>query len=130
MTTSSPIAVNISIPADLLNEVDLLLIDPFRGKPKYGARSQLITGLLVSWLEQQKDTADVRPADTSRSPGLLGHTAGTPPTADPRVDSGSKSLPGYDDVSPRAGPIESGEPGAKPARSARDSFSSSKKGRF
>jgi Arc/MetJ-type ribon-helix-helix transcriptional regulator len=45
-----PIEVHLSIPSSLLAQVDKHLIDPIRGKPKYGARSELIKSLLTQWL--------------------------------------------------------------------------------
>ena len=44
----------ISLPAAVCAEVDLLLLDPITRKPKYGARSKLIEGLLREWLAKQK----------------------------------------------------------------------------
>lgn len=43
--------INISLPSPLLERVDLLLLDAFRGRPAYGARSHLISALLEGWLE-------------------------------------------------------------------------------
>jgi hypothetical protein len=34
----------ITVPTHLAVETELLLVDPLRGKPTYGARSQLIEG--------------------------------------------------------------------------------------
>lgn len=44
----------IRIPTDLAAEVELLLLDPLRGKASYGERSELITSLLREWVDQQR----------------------------------------------------------------------------
>lgn len=53
MTETTVKAINVSLPIDLLAKVDLLLLDAFRGKPRYGKRSELITKLLEQWLATQ-----------------------------------------------------------------------------
>jgi hypothetical protein len=54
----------LTIPAWLAWEVECLCYNPMRGKAEYGARSQLITELLISHLEAlRKRKTD----DTSRS---------------------------------------------------------------
>lgn len=40
----------LSLPAHLAGRVDLLLVDPLTGKPKYGARSRLSEQLYEHWL--------------------------------------------------------------------------------
>lgn len=40
------------IPVDLAVEIELLLADPLRDKPIYGARSQLVSYLLQRHLEE------------------------------------------------------------------------------
>jgi len=49
-----PIEWSISLPSDLAAQVELLLLDPMRGKPKVGARSKLIEQLLRGWIEERK----------------------------------------------------------------------------
>lgn len=44
----------VSLPLALLAEVDLMLFDPDTGKAAYGARSQLIAGLLENYLTQTR----------------------------------------------------------------------------
>lgn len=41
----------VRIPVDLAAKADLLHLDPVRGTPTYGARSELITRLLREYLE-------------------------------------------------------------------------------
>ena len=38
------------IPIDIAAKIDLLLLDPVRGVPVYGARSELVTRLLREYL--------------------------------------------------------------------------------
>ena len=52
--TDPPKEVNLSLPTSLVDEVDLLLFNPTRGKLRYGARSKLIAGLLRQWLNAQR----------------------------------------------------------------------------
>lgn len=69
---SKPIDTIVSIPADVLAEVDLRLWDPLRNKIHYGSRSALIVGLLRNWLEKQEGvpTMDVEPpSDTEAANG-------------------------------------------------------------
>ena len=40
------------IPEDVAAKVDLLILDPVKGVPTYGARSALVTQLLRNWLVQ------------------------------------------------------------------------------
>jgi len=49
-----PIEWSISLPSDLAAQVELLLLDPMRGKPKVGARSKLIEQLRRGWIEERK----------------------------------------------------------------------------
>ena len=49
-----PKEVQLSLPTSLVDEVDLLLFDPVRGKLRYGARSNLIARLLRTWLDAQR----------------------------------------------------------------------------
>ena len=52
-----PVHWSISVPQSLAAELELLLIDPLRGKPKHGARGALIERLLREWVEEQKKKA-------------------------------------------------------------------------
>lgn len=45
-----PVEWKNSLPSDLAAQVELLLKDPMRDKPRYGARSVLIEKLLRAWL--------------------------------------------------------------------------------
>lgn len=47
------------IPIDIASKVDLLLLDPIRGVPVYGARSELVAALLRAWLQAQLRQTDV-----------------------------------------------------------------------
>jgi hypothetical protein len=40
----------VNVPEELAVKVDLLLIDPRTGKPRYGLRSQIITELLTTYI--------------------------------------------------------------------------------
>jgi hypothetical protein len=52
------------IPEEVLKEVELLLFNPLRGKPKKGARSLLVETLLRGWLiEQRKDIVVLKKED-------------------------------------------------------------------
>ena len=42
------------VPVDLAAQIDLLLTDPMKDKPKYGAWSELVNSLLRDWLEEKK----------------------------------------------------------------------------
>lgn len=42
------------VPVNIAAQVDLLLTDPLTGKPKLGARSELVTKLLIRWLNEVK----------------------------------------------------------------------------
>lgn len=42
------------LPLDLAAEVELLLLDPLREKPKYGARNALVERLLREWLASRR----------------------------------------------------------------------------
>ena len=56
----------VSIPSDVLAEVDLRLWDPLRSKIRYGSRSALIVGLLREWLKEQgaNTDAEMEPSST------------------------------------------------------------------
>lgn len=47
------------IPVDVAAKVDLLLHDPLRGVPEYGARSALVSRLLREWLDSHGAHAPV-----------------------------------------------------------------------
>ncbi len=46
-----PRAMHISLPEDVVAQVDEKLYDPSKGKPLYGGYSILVTHLLRKWLE-------------------------------------------------------------------------------
>lgn len=54
----------LTIPAWLAWEIECLCFNPIRGKADYGARSQLITELLISHLEKVKPTPIDRQTET------------------------------------------------------------------
>ena len=41
------------IPINIATQVDLHLLDPLSGKPRMGARSALVTQLLIRWLAER-----------------------------------------------------------------------------
>lgn len=45
----------VAIPSWLAWEIEAVCYNPVRGKPDYGARSQLITDLLIQHLRRMKD---------------------------------------------------------------------------
>ena len=50
-TKPRPRTLHISIPEDVVVEVDQRLYDPFKGKTLYGGYAVLVTALLRLWLE-------------------------------------------------------------------------------
>jgi len=46
------------VPLNVATQVDVLLLDPFTGAPRKGARSALITQLLIQWLAHQRKGGD------------------------------------------------------------------------
>ena len=48
--TDPPVKWRINVPQSVAAKVELMLFDPLKGEIKYGARSDLITKLLVEWL--------------------------------------------------------------------------------
>jgi len=49
-----PVEWSLRLPSSLANEVELMLIDPLRGKPTFGARSALVVSLLREWIAKTK----------------------------------------------------------------------------
>lgn len=47
------------LPSDLAAQIELLLLDPMRDKPKHGARGKLVEQLLREWLEKRKQVYHV-----------------------------------------------------------------------
>ncbi len=47
------VEINISIPQDLAAAMDALLWDPVLQKPRYGARSSLVSELITNWVKSQ-----------------------------------------------------------------------------
>lgn len=50
----------LSIPSWLAWEIELLCFNHMRGKPDYGARSQLITDLLINHLNAMRGSSSLR----------------------------------------------------------------------
>ncbi|MFQ5741953.1 MAG: hypothetical protein ACE5HV_00010 [Acidobacteriota bacterium] len=50
-----PVEITLSLPSSLVAKVDLLLWDPVRNRPKYAARSTLVSRLLKEWTEEQQE---------------------------------------------------------------------------
>jgi hypothetical protein len=50
-----PVEITLSIPQSVRERLDILLWDPVRKKPKYGAFSKLVTKLLRAWIKKQKE---------------------------------------------------------------------------
>ncbi len=46
--------LKISLPGDLIAELNLKFFDPTAGAPRYGARSALIENLIRDWLRKEK----------------------------------------------------------------------------
>lgn len=46
--------VKISLPKRMVADLDNLLYDPVRGKPRYGGRSKIIRRLLQNWMVKEK----------------------------------------------------------------------------
>lgn len=55
---------NITIPGSLAAELELLLLDPMRNSPIYGARVALIVSLLSAWVERYK-RGELHPDDVT-----------------------------------------------------------------
>ena len=51
--TKKPITIKANIPEDLYMKVRLLLLNPVKGKIKYGAMSSLIQKLLTTWVKSE-----------------------------------------------------------------------------
>lgn len=83
--TAPSSVINVSIPTALLNQIDLLLLDPFRGKAVYGARSQLICKLLEAWLHEQSASLSPSPIAITNTKELSNGT-GLRPLPRPGAD--------------------------------------------
>lgn len=46
----TPVAWRIYVPTSITAEVDLRLLDPVRGRTYWGAKSELVSLLLLAWL--------------------------------------------------------------------------------
>lgn len=53
--------VTITIPLTVIDQVDLLLVDDFSGRPRYGERSKLVTRLLEEWLAAAVESHPLQP---------------------------------------------------------------------
>jgi hypothetical protein len=60
------VAWSVRIPSTLAAQIDLQILDPIRGAPAYGRRSELVTQLLYLWLRSLQDSAGV---DTGKNVG-------------------------------------------------------------
>lgn len=49
-----PVKKNLSLPAEIVTQVELRLYDPSLGKAAYGSWTELLTMLLRRWLDEQK----------------------------------------------------------------------------
>ena len=45
--------VTFRCPEDIITRLDNILLDPIRGKTKYGARSALLSNLIKEWLDKE-----------------------------------------------------------------------------
>ena len=52
--TDRPKKITISLPMSLYTQIHLLVLDPMRGRSRYGKMSGLIVQLLREWLEEQR----------------------------------------------------------------------------
>ncbi len=50
--TDRPRKITVSVPASVMAKVELKLLDPLRGRARYGALSGLMTDLLRGWIEE------------------------------------------------------------------------------
>ena len=50
--------ISVRIPADIMRDIRILLLDPSTGQIGYGRLRNLITGLLANWLEEKKKGID------------------------------------------------------------------------
>jgi hypothetical protein len=44
----------ITLPATLAGRIEFIFLDPIHGKPRYGARNELLTRLLSQWLDSDE----------------------------------------------------------------------------
>jgi hypothetical protein len=47
--------ISVRVPASLMREIRILLLDPVYGRIKYGNLRHLLVGLLTKWLEDKKE---------------------------------------------------------------------------
>lgn len=52
--TTRTVHWTLSLPEPLAAELELLMLDPMLGKPKVGARSALVEGLIREWIATQR----------------------------------------------------------------------------
>jgi hypothetical protein len=50
---------HVTLPQGLADSVDIRLMDPLRGRIRYGARSGLVEELLTKWLQAETSGAQV-----------------------------------------------------------------------
>jgi len=63
--TDRPVEWKVSIPSSIAAPTALLLSDPLTGRPRHGARAELITRLLREWLATQYDLNNTHPGAIS-----------------------------------------------------------------
>lgn len=56
-STVEKVGYKVYIPTTLMADIRLLLLDPFHNQIKHGALTQLVEGLLNSWVQRQKGRA-------------------------------------------------------------------------
>lgn len=61
--TDPPVEWKVNVPQVIVAQVELLLLDPITHKTRYGARSKLVTQLLLQWLEIQREKKERRDKD-------------------------------------------------------------------
>jgi len=49
-----PVEMRINVPQSIAAKMELLLLDPLTRRPRYGARSDLITKLLREWISSKE----------------------------------------------------------------------------
>jgi len=58
-----PVEKKLSLPGEVVTQVELLLADPLTGRPRHGAWSRLCTKLLRAWLAEQRRPAKNNPPE-------------------------------------------------------------------
>ena len=50
--------ISVWVPADMMRDIRILLLDPSTGQIGFGRLKNLVTGLLAGWLEERKKGID------------------------------------------------------------------------